>query len=539
MRFVASEGVDFGGVLLLLPSLISAGLYSYKSHFEDLPGYYSLDQIVTGLSFLYLMRIKNPEQLKHYSPGELGRLIGLDRIPEAKTLRKKIGQIVEQKQTRAWNRELAKRWVEQEENNFYYIDGHVKVYSGYKANLGKKYIARLKLRMPGMSEFWVNNSEGLPYFVITGEVNEKLQQMLLNKIIPELIENVSMKVSQEELEADKDLPRFTVVFDREAYSAKFFKLLWEKYRVAVITYRKNTKDLWEAKEFKKYNYEKNGKKETMEIAEKFISIDGFELREIRKRNTDTHQTSIITTNKKLDTQQVAIKMFTRWRQENFFKYMIENYDMDKIAFYIINQVDAELTVVNPKYSKLTYEIKKLTEKINRRKLKLYELIKENVNSYLDEKTAKNFQKQSQLKEEIQQLQAQVEKLKQERKQYSYYIKVKDMEEEIKYTKLDVESKLFLNVIKMICYRAETNFALLLSSQYKKKFNEMRALTRSIINTKANIIPDYNNKTLTVQLYSLANPRDNQALKNILNILNDSETIFPGTELKLIYKFDTY
>lgn len=49
-------------------------------------------------------------------------------------------------------------------------------------------------------------------------------------------------------------------------------------------------------------------------------------------------------------------MFTRWRQENFFKYMMENYDMDKIAFCIINQVDAELTVVNPRYSKLTYDI---------------------------------------------------------------------------------------------------------------------------------------------------------------------------------------
>ncbi len=142
-----------------------------------------MDHIITGLSFLYLSRIKNPEQLKHYSPGELGKLIGLDRLPEAKTLRKKIRQISLQNKTKSWNRELAKNWVEEEDNTFYYIDGHVKVYSGHKANLGKKHISRLKLCLPGMTEFWVNNSEGLPYFVVTGEVNEKLQEMILNKIV--------------------------------------------------------------------------------------------------------------------------------------------------------------------------------------------------------------------------------------------------------------------------------------------------------------------------------------------------------------------
>ena len=114
-----------------------------------------------------------------------------------------------------------------------------------------------------------------------------------------------------------------------------------------------------------------------------------------------------------------------------------------------------------------------------------------------------------------------------------------MEEDVRYNKLDIESKLLQNVIKMICYRAETNFTLLISADYKKKLNEMRALVKSIINTKANIMPDYKNKTLTVELYSLSNPRDNKAVTNILVLLNDSRTLFPGTDLRLIYKFATH
>jgi len=399
IKFVPSEGIDFGGVLFMLPSLLNTGLLSYRSHYQELSGYYNLVHIIIGLSFLYLCRIKNPEQLKHHSPGELGKLIGLDRIPEAKNLRKKIYQISQQKQARVWNRQLAKRWVEEEDNAFYYIDGHVQVYSGHKANLGKKHISRLKLCLSGMTEFWVNNADGLPYFMVTGEVNEKLQEMILSEIIPELIENVAIKIKKEQLDADKDLPRFTLVFDREAYSPKFFEKLWNQYRVAVITYRKNVKDLWDEKDFTKQVFKKSGKTETMEIAEKDIVLDGVELREIRKNNSDKHQTSIVTNNKKIDIKSVAINMFSRWSQENFFKYLRENYDMDRMSYYITNEVDKELTVVNPKHSKLTYRIKKLKEKIDRRKLKLFELINENVHTEIDEKTNKNFSKQCHLREE--------------------------------------------------------------------------------------------------------------------------------------------
>ncbi len=205
-------------MLCLLPSLLSTGLLSYRSHFSDLTGYYDLDAIILSLSFLYLTRIKNPEQTKHYSPGDFGKLLGLDRIPEAKTLRKKIWEISCQNKSMSWNRDLAKMWVEQEDNTFYYIDGHVKVYSGKKGKLGKKHISRLKLRLPGMTEFWVNNAEGLPYLVVTGQVNEKLQEAMLDQIIPELLENVAQKISEKSLSEDPDLPRFTLIFDREAYS---------------------------------------------------------------------------------------------------------------------------------------------------------------------------------------------------------------------------------------------------------------------------------------------------------------------------------
>lgn len=537
IEFLPAEGVEYGGVLFLVPSLLATGLLSYKNHYGPLSGYYDLDAIILTLAFMYLCRIKNPEQLKHISPGEFGKLLGLDRIPEASKLRMKISQIVEQKRGTKWNRSLAKSWVETEETAFYYIDGHVKVYSGYKANLGKKHISRLKLCLPGMTEFWINNTEGLPYFVVTGEVNEKMQEIILDKILPELLENIAIKITDEQLEADPDLPRFTLVFDREVSSPKFFGKLWSEHRVAILTYKKNVKDKWAESDFTEHKFEIGPNEVKMELCEKNTEWNNVKLREVRKKNKDSHQTSIITTNRKLTTILIAIKMFSRWTQENFFKYLRSDYDLDRIVYYIVNKIDDDFKVINPLHRKLTNKLKKIREKTARRKAKLYELINQNLSDGSD-KTEKNFKKQSEVNEELQQFETQERDLVEQRKQYSYKITIKEMKEEERYNKLDIESKLFQNIIKMICYRAETSFSILLSADYKKKTNEMRSLTKSLINTKANIIPDYENETLTVELYSLSNPRDNKAAIEICHILNDSETKFPGTNLKLIYKFPT-
>ncbi len=245
IRYEDAQSVDNAGVLCLLPSLVAQGLFSYRSHYQPLAaGYYDLDTIIQLVAFMFLCRIKNAEQLKHQKPGELGKLLGIDRSPEAKCLRWKVRQITDQQKAEAWNSDLATQWAATEDNTIYYVDGHVQVYHGHKARLGKKYVARQKLCLPGMCEFWVNNSQGAPYFVITGQVNEKLQQALVEQIIPRLLETVAPKISPEQLEANPLLPRLTLVFDREAYSPKLFKQLWQDHRIAVITYRKNVKDTW-------------------------------------------------------------------------------------------------------------------------------------------------------------------------------------------------------------------------------------------------------------------------------------------------------
>lgn len=531
VRFQDCDSLPFGGVLLLLPFLLETGLLDYKNHYSSLdPGYYDIDTIILLLAFMYLCRIKSPEQFKRINPGEFGKLLGLDRIPEAKCFRGKVKQICAQEKSSEWNKELANRWSSEEENSFYYIDGHVQVYHGYNATLGKKHVSRQKLCLPGVQEFWVNNAMGMPYFYVCGQVNEKLMQMIDEQIVPYLLDEMHF---DKQCQEDPTAPRLTLVFDREAYSPKFFGHLWESHQIAVITYRKNVQDIWPEEDFMAHEVEIDGVKTEMKLAEKEVELDEVKMREVRKLSRDGHQTSILTTHPLLSITMVALYMFARWSQENFFRYLRLDYDFDKIAQYIVRQIDDEFKVVNPAHNKLEYQLKKTREKIARRKAGLYMLVVENVDSEL-EKIPKILQKKEKLQTELDGLLAEENRLVESREQTPKRIKVKDMEHN-RYSQLDMESKLFRNIIKMICYRAETSFAAMLCQDYKKAFNEKRALAKSVINTICDLKPDYETNILEVNLYTQATPRDNFAVDTLCRKLNEYNTKFPGTELTLVYK----
>ena len=537
ISFDPCESVEYGGVLFLLPFLLANGLLSYKKYYSERhSGYYDFDSVILTLAFMYLCRVKSVEQLKHYSPGEMGKLLGLDRIPEARCLRGIIKELSVQERASEWNAYLSEDWINQEGTSIYYIDGHVQVYHGHLANLGNKHISRQKLCLPGMMEFWVNNADGLPYFYVTGEVNEKLQEMITTHLAPRLVALTDGKVSPEDLTADEFLPRFSLVFDREAYSPSFFKHLWECYRIAVITYRKNVKDKWDEEDFSAYDVD-NEVETTMYLYEKEVELNGVKMREVRKLTGTGHQTSVITTNYKIPADMIALYMFSRWAQENFFKYMRQEYDIDRIIQYGVDELDKTIMVVNQEYSILSQKLKKLRERKARRQAKLYALKTENIEGEMDQ-TGRNIEKQLYLRQEIELLEAEEQEILAQRKKQPYKISIGEMPEHARYNKLKTESKHLQNIIKVICYRAETAIANLLASHYQKSSDEIRALVKSIIFAKADLYPDYQTNTLMVRLNSLATPRDNMAISEICQTLNDYEAVFPGTNLKLFFKTAT-
>jgi hypothetical protein len=542
--FEAGQSIPMGGVMLLLPFLLESGLLSYREHYHQRTGYYSFDTLLITLSFLLLLRIKSVEQSKLYNPGELGKLVGYDRIPEAKKLRGMISELTTEGKCEDWGKTLSSQWISSEHPELYYVDGHVQVYHGYLAELGKKHVSRQRLCLPGMMEFWINSREGLPFFFITAQVNEKMIEMFEMEIIPSLINLHS--VSEEQAEAmrqNPDYPLFTLVFDREGYSPSFFQRIWKKYRIAILTYRKHVTDNWDEAVFEDVTVETRIEDTVMKLHEKEIVIDTCPLREVRRLRANAHQTSIITTNKLLSVSLLASYMFGRWVQENFFRYLRQEYSFDRIIQYATDEIDATILVVNREYSNITYRIKKLREELSRLKTKVYDWLQaiypaENA----DEKRGKNnnwFTRQLELREQIQQKESEINKLIEERKNIPYKIPVAQMPLQDRYVKLNQESKYLMNIIKMICYRAETALAHLLAPHYAHADNEIRALVKAITLLSIDLIPDYSDNKLHIYLYPPANNRSREAIANIIDTVNRTNTIFPGTNLSMVFNIATF
>jgi hypothetical protein len=528
-RFESHESVLYGGVLFALPSLISQGLDKLLNLFRPLPnGFYGLHHIILLLCFMALCRIKNPEQLKKYPCGELGKLLGLDRVPQVEYLRRKIHQITSQSKCDLAAETLFESWSTQMEETFYYIDGHVRVYNGSLAHLPKHYVSREKLCLCATSEFYVNTFTGMPLMVIIGQLNEKLK-IAIEKAIVEI-----KKITPPQENKDSTQPLFTIVFDREAYEPQWFKKLWEEEHIAVISYRKNVKDKWDESLFKSTDVEINNIDVTMYLCEMGSLIGERWFREIRKLSDNGHQTAIITTHPSLKMAHVALKMFARWSQENFFKYMIANFDFDKMAEYGTEELtDKTIKIPNPVYKQLSYQIKKSREKKARLEAKIYQKINPE-NTPVIETLQKIITREETAIEQINAYMEDILKLVAERKTVPSRIPIEQLPAEKQYNMLKRESKKLKNIILMLAYRSESALYNLLPEYYANAHKDGRQLLKEIFTCDADFIPDYQKQTLTIRLHSLSTPRANGVAIKLCDILNQTESCFPCTNLKLIY-----
>ena len=132
--FRSGDRIPRAGVLLALPALVASDIFVIaREVYGSLgPAFYGLRTTLVALLLMALLRIKRPEGLKEHAPDDLGRLLGLDRAPEVKTLRRKLRRLAAFGRATEFGRALARRRVAERgaAMGFLYVDGHVRVYHG-------------------------------------------------------------------------------------------------------------------------------------------------------------------------------------------------------------------------------------------------------------------------------------------------------------------------------------------------------------------------------------------------------------------------
>ncbi len=534
--FTACHDVPDGGVLFALPALLAIGLLRHsEKYFELPPGFYRLDSIFLVLAFMALGRIKSVEKLRYCYPGEWGKLLGVDRIPEVKTLREKIGILSKQGEPYKWAGELGREWmeVEPEQAGVLYIDGHVRVYNGHQTELPRHYVSRQKLCLRATTDYWVNAMDGQPFFVINKEIDPGLLQVLETQIVPRLEAEVPAQLPRVEWRQPPYKHRFTMVFDREGYSPGFMKRMRDK-RIACQTYNKYPGEDWPEDEFQKtFVRLVSGNIVEMLLAERGVFLGKtLWVREIRKLTKSGHQTAIVSTDYQNDYSRVASTMFARWSQENFFRYMREHYNLDGLADYSTEEIPETTKMVNPEYRDIDGKVRKYVSKLNRKKRKFGEIMM--VEEISPGKIEAYQQKKSELHEEIINLELLAAELKACRKKTPKHITMGELPEEERFRRLSTKGKYLIDTIKMIAYRAETS---MVSSarELMSRVEDARSLVQAIYKTEVDLIPNEQDGTLKVRLHQLANKSSGKIIQHLCKELNDTRTQFPGTNLQLIYE----
>ena len=212
--------------------------------------------------------------------------------------------------------------------------------------------------------------------------------------------------------------------------------------------------------------------------------------------------------------------------------MRQHYNLDRLAEYGTEPITDPIRTVNPAWRKLDSQIRAQTEN-RRRQLAQFGAL-DLQSSLTEPEVARYQQKKAGLQDEIENLNREIDELKKQRKEIPHHIPVQDLPESDRFSRLLTERKHFIDTIKLIAYRAETSMASLLADRLSRE-DDTRALLRQIYETEVDLIPDLSSSTLTVRLHHLTQAAHDEAVRQLCNELNATETIFPGTDLKLVYQ----
>lgn len=519
--FGAATAVPRAGVLLALPVLVSSGVFecAQKIYGTLGPAFYGLRTSLLTLLLMALWRIKRPEGLKEYSPQDLGRVLGLDRAPEVKTLRRKLARLAAAGRAAQFGQALARQRValRGEALGFLYTDGHVRVYHGQHV-LPKAHVARMRLSLPATSDYWVNDSVGDPLFVLTAEANAGLVKML-----PGILAQVREWVGKR---------RLTVVFDRGGYSPKLFQQIIAA-NFDLLTYRKGRYPRIPRTRFQTCRTRHSGRPLSYVLADQEVRLlkGKLRLRQVTRLTDNGHQTPILTSRRDLPAAQVAYRMFDRWRQENFFKYLREEYALDALVEYATVPDDPMREVPNPRWAALEARLRQAYAQLDR--LQAEYGLEALTNLEQQRLTMRGFKTaQGKLGQQIWNAWQRIEQLEKRRAGTPRPVPVQTIIEE-PVIKLAPERKHLTNLIKMLAYQAESDLLRLVAPHYCRAGQEGRTLLQSALASTADL--QVTETGLRVTLAPQSSPHRTHAIAALCDQLNQTKTLFPGSRLHLHFK----
>ena len=253
------------------------------------------------------------------------------------------------------------------------------------------------------------------------------------------------------------------------------------------------------------------------------------VRRIRRLMPDGRQVAFVTNNFSVSLERVAGAMFSRWSQENFFKYMKREFGLGKLSSYDLVDLDPETSVVNPRWSELKSECERLRGQLKRRRDRAGNL-EQAVAAGKDRDASRKLE---QVREEIRKLEKDIDALQIRRKGVPKRIRAGLLSEEEKLQAIEMKRNMLLDLIRMIRFRAETKMTAPLGSG--RDGQRPRKILRDLFKSEAELIPEAENGVLRVRVLGGFRDSADASLGVLFVELNQAETIYPETNLRMVFE----
>jgi transposase len=515
--FEDADNVGDVGALLLFPLFVQQGvLFETMRVFDRIgPAFYGLRTTVVCLLLLMTLSLSRLQHVMQRDPRQLGRLAGLDRITEVKTIRRKFRLLVAQERSLELMAALAARELSERDEIWAYLDGHVSIYSGGR-KMREHHVARLRAARPSVMDYCLNLPDGVPLIVVSGAPREGLVRQI-DTIRDQLRELAGNKV-------------VTLIFDREGWSPKLFAELKQDPHIHFLTYRKAQKNkrlpTLAENQFKPFKYHAQGRTVCYDLADTRVRISFgtrknkryVELRQITRRTPKGKQVHILTDDFERPAAELAYRMLHRWTQENYFKYGRSHRGIDALITHEMEPAaDGKRLVRNP-------ECKAIDALISAVDNKRTQALKDYAQHQLDP----SHLAPDSLPERISALTAELDQLGARRAAIPATVAFDTTEAGRDTVQPHIESRRLMHCFRIAVDRAEFALFELIRPHFKEWEHEGRSLIRVILHSPGNI--RVTKRSLHIAISPQASPYKTRALEALCQQLTTIAMPFPGTDL---------
>ena len=531
--FAAGARYPLAGLLLALPALEGTGLLdcARATYGRLRNGFYGLTATLLTLVFLALLREPRAEGATRVPPAALGRVLGLDRAPEVKTIRRKLAELAAAGKAADLIMALARHHAAARPGalGFLYVDGHVRAYFGTR-DVQKTHVARLKFPAAATPETWVTDQHGDPVFMVIAEPSASLAGELRG-LLPQLGQVVGDR-------------RVTVCFDRGGWSPDLFADVLEA-GFDLLTYRKGPVADLPAAAFatvacaddhgRAHEYYLADTAVALEIGEGPRKGEAVSLRQVSRREPaargGTRQVHTLTSRTDLPAGEVCWRMSSRWRQENYFRYARTHFALDALDCYAAAPDDPGRMVPNPAKKAAAARVRRAEAAAGTAEAGRDASLLKLRSPAPGQAALITNQQLNALNAPVQAAYAELDAVQAEATATPARIRLGDLSPDM--VRLDAETKQITHAIRMAAYNAETTLARALDGHYAAARDEAYALIREALATSGDICPGPGQ--LLIRLDPLTAPRRTQALAALCDQLSAASACYPGTDLILRYE----